>query len=95
MPIPSALKTSPDSSRVRAATNFGGLGLPSLYLLAFVLCGWLILVGNLFPLAQTTEGIVPVVDDLAGLTASTLLLAIIALTPIVVRRVFASTRIPR
>lgn len=63
---------------------------PWSYLVAFAVCGWLILIANLFGLAGKAGWIFPVVDDLTGLTASTLILLVLALTPIAVGQLFGS-----
>lgn len=63
---------------------------PWSYLAAFAVCGWLILIANMFGMAGVTGWIFPVVDDLAGLAASTLILLIIALTPIAVGQLLRS-----
>jgi hypothetical protein len=66
------------------------VGPTSKYLISFAACGWLILVANLFPLARSTNGIFPVVDDLTGLVLSTLLLLILAMTPVAFRQMIGS-----
>lgn len=60
--------------------------LPGIYLLAFAASGWLILIANLFPVARYTDWIFPVVQDKAGLAASTLLLVVLGLTPYALRQ---------
>lgn len=60
--------------------------LPGIYLLAFAASGWLILIANLFPIARYTDWIFPVVQDMAGLAASTLLLVVLGLTPYALRQ---------
>lgn len=61
---------------------------PGLYLLALAICGWLILVANLFGFAGRSGWIFPPVSDLAGLAASTLLLAVLGLTPPALKQLF-------
>lgn len=62
------------------------LTLPGIYLLAFAVTGWLILIANLFPIARYTEWIFPEVQDKAGLAVSTLLLLVLGLTPYAIRQ---------
>lgn len=62
------------------------LGLPGLYTLIFAISGWLILLANLFPVAKDRGWIFPVVDDVAGLAASTILLLVLSLTPYALRQ---------
>lgn len=73
----------------KKSTSFP-IGLPSSFLIAFAVCGWLILLGNLFPIARATTGIFPVVDDLAGLIMSTLIFLILGLTPAMIRSMFSN-----
>ena len=61
---------------------------PGLYLLVFAVCGWLVLVANLFGIAGRSGWIFPPVPDVAGLAASTLLLAVLGLTPFALRQLF-------
>lgn len=71
-----------------AGLSFHALGTVGQYLLIFAVSGWLILIGNLFPIASNTGFIFPEVADLGGLIASILLLAVMALTPFAVRNIF-------
>ena len=64
------------------------LTMPGLYLLVFAVCGWLILVANLFGIAGRSGWIFPPVTDLAGLAASILLMAVLGLTPMALRQIF-------
>lgn len=85
----SNLKTEVDAPTMpakKADSPFSNLGPVSIYLLISAACGWVILIGNLFPLAVRTNGIVPAVQDLTGLILSSLLLLILALTPVAIRQ---------
>ena len=64
------------------------LGTVGLYLLVFAACGWLVLIANLFGFAGRSGWLFPVVNDIAGFSASILLLAVIGLTPFAVRQLF-------
>lgn len=63
-------------------------GLVSTSLLVLAACGWLILVANLFGITDRRGWVFPVVEDVPGLAASTLLLAILGLTPPACRHLF-------
>ena len=64
------------------------IGTVGLYLLVFAACGWVVLIANLFGFAGRSGWIFPVVNDIAGFSASILLLAVIGLTPLAVRQLF-------
>jgi len=68
--------------------NAHTLTLPGLYLVVFAVCGWLILIANLFGVAGKTGWIFPTVDDIPGLAASTILCLLLGLTPMAVRQAF-------
>ncbi|MGC9450313.1 MAG: hypothetical protein ACP5I4_02605 [Oceanipulchritudo sp.] len=61
---------------------------PGLYLIVLAVSGWLILIANLFGVAGRSGWIFPPVEDLAGLAMSTLLLAILGMTPAALRHLF-------
>jgi hypothetical protein len=60
--------------------------MPGLYLLVFALCGWLVLIANMFGIAGKSGWIFPAVVDIPGLAASTVLLAFLGLTPLAIRQ---------
>jgi len=62
------------------------LTLPGLYLVLFAACGWLILIANLFGIAGKSGWIFPVVEDIPGLGASTVLCLPLGLTPLAIRQ---------
>lgn len=76
------------SERRRGPT---GPGMPGLYLLVLAGCGWLILMANMFGFAGATGWIFPQVTDISGLAASTLLLALLGLTPLALRQLIRGT----
>lgn len=71
-------------------TGWTRLGAPGLYLLVFALCGWLILIANLFGVAGRSGWIFPKVDDIAGLASSTILLLFLGLTPFALRQAISN-----
>ena len=78
------------NQKTRSPSTFSlrDLGLPGIYLLVFAISGWLVLVANLFPIAKASGWIFPVVEDVAGLAASTILLLVLSLTPFALRHLF-------
>jgi hypothetical protein len=55
--------------------------------MVFSVCGWFVLVANLFGFAGRSGWIFPAVADVPGLAASTLLLAVLGLTPLALRQI--------
>lgn len=62
--------------------------MPGVYLLVFATLGWVILIANLFGVAGRSGWIFPVVTDIPGLAASTLLLGLLGLTPLALKQLF-------
>ncbi|MFO7725852.1 MAG: hypothetical protein R6V45_09920 [Oceanipulchritudo sp.] len=58
---------------------------PVIFLLVLAACGWLILIANMFGFAGLSGWIFPVVEDIPGLAASTILIALLGLTPLALR----------
>lgn len=85
-------KPIPKGSR-KAASR--AISQPVTFLLVLAACGWLILIANMFGLAGISGWIFPVVDDIPGLAASTLLIALIGLTPVALRQLFRGKESPR
>jgi hypothetical protein len=81
--------TDSDQRRSRPRPLTETLTIPGLYLLVFAACGWLILIANMFGVAGRAGWIVPVVDDIPGLAASTMLLAVLGLTPLALSQLLA------
>jgi len=65
------------------------LTMPGFFCLLLAFCGFTVVVANLLGLPQSTQMIFPAVRDLPALMSSTLLLAVVGLTPYVVKSVFA------
>ncbi|NDV63312.1 hypothetical protein G0Q06_12675 [Puniceicoccales bacterium CK1056] len=76
--------------KARGYLTQSALTIPGLYLLVFGLCGWLVLIANLFGIAGRSGWIFPAVEDIAGLGGSTVLLLLIGLTPLAIRQTFFS-----
>jgi len=68
---------------------------PVIFLLVLAACGWLILIANMFGLAGVSGWIFPEVDDIPGLAASTILIALIGLTPVALQQLFRGKESPR
>lgn len=66
--------------------NAQTLTLPGLYLVVFAICGWLILIANLFGIAGKAGWIFPRVEDIPGLAASTVLCLLLGMTPLAIRQ---------
>jgi hypothetical protein len=81
--------TQSDQRRGRRRPLTEILTIPGLYLIVFAACGWLILIANMFGVAGRAGWIVPVVDDIPGLAASTVVLAVLGLTPMALRQLLA------
>jgi hypothetical protein len=79
-------------SRESERFSFSSLPLVARYLLVYAACGWLVLMGNLFHLDDKTGWLFPEVEDLAALTASSLLLAVLALTPAAFKALVSTRR---
>lgn len=79
-------QVSMKSKSARSVFSATAITIPGLYLLVFALCGWLVLIANLFGIAGASGWIFPSVTDLAGLAASTVLLALLGLTPLALRQ---------
>lgn len=83
----------PDQTRKpRKSSVLTTLTIPGLYLIIFALCGWLILVANMFGFAGKSGWIFPAVADIPGLAASTVFLALLGLTPLAVKQALAGRR---
>lgn len=87
--MPAATNQNHNSFRLADLTLVG------LYCGAFALCGWLVLIANLFHLDDNSTWLFPTVDDLPGLIASILVLAIIALLPYALRQLFRKPAAPQ
>jgi hypothetical protein len=83
----------PDSKKPKQGTILSTLTIPGLYLMIFALCGWLVLIANMFGFAGASGWIFPVVTDIPGLAASTLFLALLGLTPLAVKQVLTGKKV--
>ena len=70
----------------RKAGTTDALTMPGIYLLVFAFCGWLILMANMFGIAGPSGWVFPVVNDIAGMAASTVLMLVLGLTPLALRQ---------
>lgn len=79
-----------DVSKTRDKRSKGGtaaaLTMPGIYLLVFAFCGWLILMANMFGIAGASGWVFPVVNDIPGMAASTVLMLVLGLTPLAFRQ---------
>jgi hypothetical protein len=70
-------------------TILTSLTIPGLYLIVFAICGWLVMIANMFGFAGTSGWIFPQVTDIPGLAASTVFLAMLGLTPLAFKQAFS------
>jgi hypothetical protein len=82
----------PDSKKAKQASILTSLTIPGLYLIIFAVCGWLVLIANMFGFAGASGWIFPVVTDIPGLAASTVFLALLGLTPLAFKQLFSGRR---
>ena len=73
---------NPSLYLVKSSSYFG---LTTRFILTLGACGWLIVVANLFRIAERSRWVFPFVDDLAGLMTTTLILIVVGLSPLAIR----------
>ena len=84
-------RNNPDK-KPRPGFSLDALTMPGTYLLVFAFCGWLVLIANMFGIAGKSGWIFPAIEDISGLAGSTVLLALLGLTPLAIRQVFFSRK---
>jgi uncharacterized RDD family membrane protein YckC len=82
----------PEPKKRKKESILSSLTIPGLYLIIFAVCGWLVLMANMFGFAGASGWIFPVVADIPGLAASTIFLALLGLTPLAIKQVLAGKR---
>jgi uncharacterized RDD family membrane protein YckC len=82
----------PEPKKRKKESILSSLTIPGLYLIIFAVCGWLVLMANMFGFAGASGWIFPVVTDIPGLAASTIFLALLGLTPLAIKQVLAGKR---
>ena len=85
---------SHNSRKSGKETPLEALTAPGLYLLVFAVCGWLVLMANMFGFAGAAGWIFPIVTDIPGLAASTVFLALLGMTPLAFKQLFSQNRKP-
>lgn len=66
-------------------------GLTTRFILTLAACGWLIVVANLFRIAERSRWVFPFVEDLPGLMTTTLMLIVVGLSPLAIRMMLGRT----